>query len=630
MSDNVLEPEEVSPQKGTRKLWYWLLVLLVGANVFYHFFWSNPWPKHLKKKTNKQKFRYAVALAKGEKALAQYQKERSPDGEVYRENIPDGGRTKEQLPKREGKSVPEAKVKRKTKNGIVWPRKVLKEPRSYFVLLRRPGAFLARGKSPKSIRFMTKRLPDSFNPLNIMNKNTAELVDLLFEPLVRAERGLGFSGVLAASWFKNGEDLVFRIRRDVFWHDGKPLTADDVAFTLRAITRRPVTPAHRFLAKHIRFIKATSTHELLVSFRGKLKNLLQYFQFHVIPRHAFKRRAPSDEHIFWKKPIGTGPYFLARRDSNKLYFSRFSKYRKTSSSMPNWTLEASLDLGTREAGLLNGKVRLLTSAEPSSLLKWKKSSRLAIVPNHRNLLWYLEFNHKRPPVQDPRVRRALLYVLERVKLGKKFFGPGMPVNATFSPSDPRFDRALPVRGKDLEMAKKLLEAAGWKKGKGGYLRKKNGKSLRLTIYVPCVFKKYHKFAYSAFPRAWRLGISVYADYCWSKSLEKKYTLVRKNFDMILRRWDEDPVRGPYELIHSSGKRNIYGYKNAKLDELLEKAELANSLEEERKIYRSIHALMYKDVPHIPLWSSTGYAATNLSRISISPLSFYQTVTSWRR
>ena len=164
------------------------------------------------------------------------------------------------------------------------------------------------------------QFPDAFEPVTTLNNMPAVRVSaLLFASLVRFDEFREAQPCLAESWtlLPGGRQIRFRLRPGLVWHDGQPLQASDVKFTLDLFRRTDsfIGPYYRHKAQA--FLGATVLGDLEIEFEfvqpaPTEAEALSRCRFPILPEHVLRgpglKRASS---FSTQKPVGSGPYYLA-------------------------------------------------------------------------------------------------------------------------------------------------------------------------------------------------------------------------------------------------------------------------------------------------------------------------------
>ncbi|MDX1393068.1 MAG: ABC transporter substrate-binding protein [Gemmatimonadota bacterium] len=347
----------------------------------------------------------------------------------------------------------------------------------------RDGAEPTDGRSPSTLRILFES--DDY----VLGPSRDDWPKfLVFEPLVR-HWGTGAQPALATSW-EHSDDFrtwTFHLRDDVRWHDGVPVTAHDVAYSLE-LFRSPDIALHGF-ALGIASISVPNEHTLALTFntpRGPNGALAGWPVFY--PKHLIEELDPADffDWEFWKGPIGNGPYRYVRRVSNTMV-----------------ELEANADYYAGPLAIDRIILRLSTANPVLELTSgnvdavyYLSSPELAALGSDDRFRTYVDWVHSEPQaihwnqrhpfLADAAVRRALAHAIDRRELARLLFLPDeMPLTGGFLPDDRADD--LYAEGWDQgpafdpDRARALLEEAGWRDLDRDGVRGRDGVDAEFTL-----------------------------------------------------------------------------------------------------------------------------------------------------
>ena len=234
----------------------------------------------------------------------------------------------------------------------------------------------------------------------------------IFLPLVFDDEKGGIKPVLAESWTHTDDYKTWtvKLRKDIFWHDGVQMTAEDVKFTVD-------------LKNKISANATIFTCEVIDDFTFKFifdnpSSDLDTWEVYY-PKHLLKDLDPDNYHNwdFWIKPIGNGPYKFVRStpktmvevEANPAYFGKHPKIKKA-------ILKFSQNPSLQE--LLSGNVDAITYVPRNYLFKIEGDDRF------KSYHWYggtteaIFWNHNNPLFSEAKVRKALTMAINRKELSK--------------------------------------------------------------------------------------------------------------------------------------------------------------------------------------------------------------------
>lgn len=313
---------------------------------------------------------------------------------------------------------------------------------------------------------------------------TAELATKIFDGLLEYDMNLKPIPSLAESWSTSadGKTVTFKLREGVVWHDGKPFSSADVQFSLMEVVKThhprgqgnlgPVTSIDTPDARTVVFNLAHPYPPLMMG--------LSSLEAPIVPRHIYEgtdfRNNPAVNN-----PIGTGPFKFTRWEKgNYIQLDRNEKYwRPGRPYLDRLIFRFIADSATRAAGVERGEIDVATfgTINPVEMRRLEKLPNLSIAQGGYEAIaptMMLELNTQRAPFNDKRVRLAVAYALDRQFITKNiWYGFGKPatgpISSVLKGAGAFTDQGiLRFDGKDrLDVANKLLDEAGLKRGKNG-------------------------------------------------------------------------------------------------------------------------------------------------------------------
>jgi peptide/nickel transport system substrate-binding protein len=450
--------------------------------------------------------------------------------------------------------------------------------------------------------------PRSLNPNIRQDDGALRLAALIHQTLVTTDfvHNTGVHPSLADRWeiSPDGLTYTFHLNPNAKWHDGMPVTAEDVKWTYDTI-RSQNGGTVRFFAE-VDTIEAADQHTVVIRMKNTdaslLGNLGTWNAPFILPKHVYEGQdwltAAANEN-----PVGSGPF-------------RFVSWQKGSHHIVEANEEffrgrpAIQRIVTRFYNLPNlitafetGEVKFVYELLPfSELVRLKRDPNLEIDFHYRGLSSQIQFNLRREPFDDERVRRALAMAVDRTDVSGRVFNDLAPLNASQMPfSWARTDQFDVPRSH--EAAEKLLDEAGLPRGSDG-VRFRTTMSLAPVMSWPDMA--------TVVVEQWRsIGVEVQIE-----SMDFPALLARvgeqKNFDMV----GHNVIIGhePGELctfVCSNGARNWGGYNNPRVDELVGKGRRVTDQAERKALYTEMQQLLMDDMfriylvefpYHQPIWA----------------------------
>ena len=301
---------------------------------------------------------------------------------------------------------------------------------------------------------------------------------LVFLPLVSRNAQGELEGRLARSWEHTPDYRTWTVhlRTDVTWHDGHPVTAHDIKFTLDLLAEVRVLPPGAFSVTVI----DDSTYSITYRDWGGAGNPLDDYTVYY-PKHLLETLDPTtfQSWEFWNHPVGNGPYrFIRQVPRTMMEFEANPTYYRGKPKIDRVVLKFIALNASEVTELLSGNVQAAHSG-PFGMLKDdpRFEHYYEISAGLRGIAW----NHRHTLFHEPGVRQALTLAINRPELHRVLDLPtGLPI-CDVVPTIEQMRRGdtpdpLPY---DPERAKRLLDAAGWRDGDRDGVRTRNG--------TPCHF-----------------------------------------------------------------------------------------------------------------------------------------------
>ena len=441
---------------------------------------------------------------------------------------------------------------------------------------------------------------------------------LVFEGLVGLNERLEPVPRLAKSWEQSpdGKVITFRLRKEVKWHDGKPFTADDVAFTYGAIQGSNAPTLWRAYMSAVETLETPDPHTVVVKYRYPYAPALSTWIVGILPKHVYGERALTQSPAN-QEPVGTGPYKLLRWEVGK---------RLVFGANPGWwngrayidTIELVVDTPESIDALAEGQIDFANIEDIENWLGRAQMSdfreRFEVSDVIEASIQLVAWNLQKSPLDNRRVRQALTMALDRSRaIDDVLLGQARPLSGPFFPTMFGADPRLAPQAFDLEAAGKLLDQAGHPL--------KNGKRFRINMIAlesqrgPVVDGVMAIFRSDLA----QLGIDLGLELVSSRDFFQR--IAERKFDALyFTRWPDIPDPDPYSLLHSSMigiGANFPGYANPDVDRLLDQARATADRKERRALYHKVHRIVFDDLPYTPLFAPYGHYAWNHRVRSVS-------------
>lgn len=266
---------------------------------------------------------------------------------------------------------------------------------------------------------------------------------------------------IAASWrYVSDTVLDFEIRTGVTFHDGTPLTPEDVVYSVKRITNPAFKSPQLGQFNSIVAAEVAGPTTVRLTTREPYPALLaQLVKLSIVPKHYVERVGDTKFNL---EPMGSGPYRLAAWQKGvRVALDANEKYWRGTPFFKHVTFQPVPDASTRIANLRTGKADIVRglNGDDTAVLKSDPQLQVLSVPTER--IAYLSVNALAGPTKDVRVRRAIAYALDRGLIIEALLGGyGRPVDIVLTPANFGYIADIKGYGHDLARAKALIKEAG--------------------------------------------------------------------------------------------------------------------------------------------------------------------------
>ncbi len=470
--------------------------------------------------------------------------------------------------------------------------------------------------------------PNNFNAINTDSSYGYFNVGLIFDTLVTFDEKVNFVPRLAEKWEVSADNttFTFHLNPKAKWHDGTPVTAADVEFTIWAITHPKIESNRGANVSSLKGLKGSKRAEGVDTVEGVKVIDERTIQFitkspvdplflleligtgiWIIPKHVLKDVPPEQfsKADFWMKPtVGTGPFKFVKYETGQFVeYVRNDDYYRGKPHLDKLIVSI-VTPATMVAQLEKGEVDIAAGGGIGDipLDDWERVKSLPNVKAYSyqdNGYQYMIINGDPSKVwSDKRVRQALAYAINRQLIVDKLLkgqgvvsqGPIIPVTRYYNPK---------VEGKypyDVEKAKALLKEANWDANKeyallvptGNVVRELSADIIQANLAAAGVKVKIEKMDFPTMMA--RFG--------------------KAEFDLGLVGWGGvlDPdVRSQYQ---TGGQYNFGKFSSKVLDDLLEKGANTADTAERKKIYDEFQEQFLEEMPIVPLYWPLRLVAIN--------------------
>lgn len=445
---------------------------------------------------------------------------------------------------------------------------------------------------------------------------TREFIDhALFLRLVTLNRDLSYAPQLALSYRMIGDTAaVFRLRRDVRWHDGRRTTAHDVAFTFERIKNEETGSPHVEQFANWTRAQVVDSFTIRFSLKPHVEPIFAWTQIAIMPKHLLDSIPPARlrQAAFNKSPVGNGPFrFVSQRANDRWVFEANRAFPAALGGRPRldrviWRVIP--DNTAQITEIRTGQVDLIIGprAENVQALDAERNLRAMIRPSNRYNM--ITWNGKREGLSDARVRRALALAMNRRELLNVLRrGYGTLAASPVPPYHWAFDASLAPLPFDTAQAKRLLAAAGWTDRNGDGVRENGaGKPLEIELKVTANNQFNRDLGEMIRAQLARVGVQINVRPVDFAVMIQDITSPARNYDAAYLQMSTDLVLNFHDAFHSSTINDPFhatSYRNAEVDRILERTRVTADRKTATALWKRFQRIMRDDQPMTITWWS---------------------------
>jgi len=456
---------------------------------------------------------------------------------------------------------------------------------------------------------ISMRKPKSLHPILNTDKTVDQTLKLIFDTLVDFDENNQVVPHIAKSWAVSEQGTIVNIKLNnhIKWHDGTPLTAGDVVYTLDVIKDAPESP-YKPCVENIFSYEALSDETIQIIYKEAFSGYATTLYFPIIPAHVENLDT---------NPVGTGPYIFETYLSTKQMNLRNNNgYFKGSPSISAievlFTHDAESDLYSFDQRIID--------VVSTDVVDWEKyaKNKKSIIHEYTTMYYdYIGVNFNKPDLQDVKIRQALLYATNREYLLEKVYlyhgevadVPVAPFSWLYEPTSKQYET-------NIQKAKELLE----------------GKTITIELLVNGENIQRKEVA-SALQKMYK-DVGINLEIIEEDAEVFMDRIINGQYDLFLGGWNFSIIPDMSFAFHSTnvvGGANYGGYVSSEMDSLLKEAFNAKSDEGLKVVYTKLQTHISKHLPYLSLYFRTAALITNEKiKGDIKPhhMNVYQNIHEW--
>ncbi len=445
----------------------------------------------------------------------------------------------------------------------------------------------------------------TLDPRLTRDTTASRTADLIYAGLVHITPSLEAVPDLAESWENpDPQTFIFKLRPDLTFSDGSPLTADDVVFTYTTLTNPDFSAPARALYSPITAVEAVDALTVKFTLNAPYAPLLSYLDVGIVPKALVE-----SGHDLALNPVGAGPMKLVSWNrGSEIRLEANEAYWRGAPTMDNVTIRIIGDNSARSQAFEAGDLDVIQSPlAPQDIERLAADDRFGHVIVAGLGVNYINFNTKDPLLADPRMRQAFSMLIDQETIVNDIYqGVDQVAHSIILPSSWAFSDAISQPTFDIEGAVALFNELGWTDSNGDGVLDKDGSDLAVTLathsedgnrvqtieYLQAIFEA--------------AGVKATAQISDWPSFSTNY-VQQSQHQIALLGWLNivDPDRLMFAQLTTGGSTNWGGYSNPEVDALLQTGR--STLDQAGRIeaYQAAATILAEELPYF-IVSAQGY------------------------
>ncbi|MGV3488472.1 MAG: glutathione ABC transporter substrate-binding protein [Tuberibacillus sp.] len=442
----------------------------------------------------------------------------------------------------------------------------------------------------------------SLDPHKSNDSASAVPMDQIYDRLVALDKDMKVKPELAESWKQiNDTTWQFNLRHGVKFHNGEELKASDVKFTFDRLLDPKTAAPGAFVLDPVKEVKVIDDYTVQIITKKPFAPIL-YNLSHTATSILNQKAVEAAGNSYGEHPVGTGPFKFVKWDKDsRIVLEKYKEYFEGAPKLDKVTFRIIPESATSVAELRTGGVNMVLSlpAQYISQLQSNKNVTISKVPSFA--VKYIGMNENVKPFNDPRVRQAINYAIDKKAVIKAAYkNTAVPQKGPLAPGINGYNDKLKGYEYNPEKAKQLLKEAGYAKG------------FKTTLYLSDKDED-GKIATVVQSELEKVGIQVDQQVLeWGAYLDK----TAQGVPMFILSWSTvtgDADNGLYANFHSKNvgaPGNRAFYKNPEVDQLLDQAQAESDPAKRQAEYEKAQEIIEKDAPWAFLAVSQGIVGLN--------------------
>jgi len=491
--------------------------------------------------------------------------------------------------------------------------------------------FLSLNLFSSTLHLATSTNPARLNPILATDSSSSEITGFLFNGLVKYDKDLStIIGDLAEEfYFEDDKTLIFKLHKNVKWHDGEKFSAKDVVFTYSVLVSPKISSPYSASFRFVRSVEALDDFTVKVRYKEPYFKALETWMMGILPQHVLKDEQNLMNSSFNANPIGTGAYKLEQLEHSKnIILGAFDEYFEGRTKIDKISFHVIADPMTRFL-MLKSSALDVGSIEPMQYERQLSDDffkKFNIYENISQSYTYLGFNLRLEKFKNSKIREALSLAIDREELVKiLFFGHAKVCTGPFLPATKAFNEDVKAPVQNIKRAKELLKEAGYDEENPFTFEIATSNSSEIRPYAAQILQHQLKKA----------GVIVTLRVMeWQAFLNM--VVFPHKFDSVLLGWGLSPTPDPYMFWHSDNDKqggfNLVGYHNPKINKMIEESQSMIDAQKLSALWREMFKIITDENPYLFLFipNSITTVSKEIKNIQPSPSGIWHNYIKWEK
>ncbi|TAM74676.1 peptide ABC transporter substrate-binding protein [bacterium] len=494
---------------------------------------------------------------------------------------------------------------------------------------------------PHVLRWADGQDPVGLNPVVTTHATTSWLAELWGAWLFRYDERLNPVPELATEipsvenglLSRDGKRIVFKLRREARWHDGRPFTARDVAFSVALIQDPNTNVTSRDGWDQVMRVETPDDHTAIFHMKSLYSSFLPTFFTTgganpcILPEHICKGQN-ANTGPYNQQPVGTGPFKVDQwQRGQHVDLSANPDYWRGRPKLERVVYKIIPDANTMLTQMRSHELDLWVQMNPNYLQQITGADGVAVMRRPSQYWRHIDCNCEHPALKDVVVRQALNYAIDRAALLEKVLHGVGSINWTVvSPDSYAYDAGVKRYPFDLAKANALLDRAGWARGADG-VRAKGGVRLHFDFALATGSPAYEQII-ELLRSSWRqIGVGFetkhYPTTLYFAQQQNGGIVNSGKFDLAIFSWGNTPAPTDMYLLYASTQippngQNDLRYVNPELTQILGEARGTLDRAKQTALLKKAQEIVAQECPTFPLEQNEDLYPYNADLKNFSP------------